>query len=37
MERGCWIFLKDLNTTYVVAKYELAKYVVEKMARLKIV
>ena len=37
MERGCWIFLKELNNTYVVTKYELAKYVVEKMAKLKIV
>ena len=32
-EEGCEIILKDLNPTYVVAKFELAKCLVEKVGQ----
>ena len=35
MKRLCQIFLIDLRCGYVVCKYELAGFVVEKLARVK--
>ena len=33
MEGVCYIFLIDLNRGYVIANYELAKYIVEKVGK----
>ena len=31
MEKGLWIFLIELNLAYVVAKFELTRWLVEKV------